>query len=89
MTEPEEPKNIVLVRLDQLMTKFDKMQSEMRENFVRLGNQVNSLEGSMGLVLHYAGDRAQIDASVNQRFDAIQQKIQLLEDMLDQLKQAQ
>jgi hypothetical protein len=87
MSEPEEPKNIVLVRLDQLMTKFDKMQSEMRENFVRLGNQVNSLEGSMGLVLHYAGDRAQIDASVNQRFDAIQQKIQQLEDMIDQMKQ--
>jgi hypothetical protein len=87
MSEPEEPKNIVLVRLDQLMAKFDKMQSEMRENFVRLGNQVNSLEGSMGLVLHYAGDRAQIDASVNQRFDAIQQKIQQLEDMIDQMKQ--
>jgi DNA-binding IclR family transcriptional regulator len=87
MSEPEEPKNIVLVRLDQLMAKFDKMQSEMRENFVRLGNQVNALEGSMGLVLHYAGDRAQIDASVNQRFDAIQQKIQQLEDMIDQMKQ--
>lgn len=76
----------VLIQLQEGQTSI---RNEMREGLAKLGNQINSLEGGMGLVLHYAGDRAQIDAAVNQRFDAMQQKIHQLEDMINEMRQAQ
>jgi arginine decarboxylase-like protein len=79
--------------IKEMLTRIQEEQrsfrAEVREQYVRLGGQVSSLEGGMGLVLHYAGDRAQQDASVNQRFDAMQQKIHQLEDMINQMRNTQ
>ncbi|MDR5839357.1 hypothetical protein [Caballeronia sp. LZ034LL] len=76
----------ILVRIQEDQAK---LRTEMREAFVKLGLQVGSLEGGMGLVLHYAGDRAQNDAAVNKRIAAVEQQIQDLRDTIEHLKHAQ
>jgi hypothetical protein len=60
------------------------MRSEMRENFVDIKNRISSLEGSMGLVLHYAGDRASHDADIHRLLDQLRQRIVELEQKLEQ-----
>lgn len=59
------------------------MRTEMRENFVDIKTRLNSLEGSMGLVLHHAGDVASKDATFQRQIDQLYQRIQVLEQKLE------
>lgn len=60
------------------------MRTEMRASFVDLKHRISQLEGGMGLMLHYAGDRAQIDANFNQQLDTLKQRVTELEHRLEQ-----
>lgn len=63
------------------------IRKEMREGFVDIKSRLNSLEGSMGLLLHEAGGKADQYASVTRQVDRLYERIEKLEGRLEKLEQ--